>query len=132
MKDIMKMKRRDFLLSAIATTAAVMTSSSASAEAPMKVGEIGVEANVKDLDRVTQKLVNPPFLPVHDQVAKSGPKVVEVVMDIEEKEIEVSPGVFVQAMTFNGTNPGPMMVAHEGDYLELTLRNPQTSSLTHS
>jgi nitrite reductase (NO-forming) len=31
-------------------------------------------------------------------------------MIIEEKEIEVEPGVFVQAMTFAGTNPGPLMV----------------------
>ncbi|TCJ88337.1 copper-containing nitrite reductase [Cocleimonas flava] len=130
---MMQMKRRDFLLSAIAaTSAALVTSSSAVAEAPTKIGEIGVEANVKDLERVSQKLVNPPFLPEHDQVAKGGPKVVQVVMDIEEKEIEIKPGVFVQAMTFNGTNPGPMMVVHEGDYLELTLRNPLTNTMTHN
>jgi hypothetical protein len=38
-----------------------------------------------------------------------GAKVVQVTMIVEEKEIEVTPGVFVQAMTFNGTNPGPMI-----------------------
>ncbi|MCF6190216.1 MAG: copper-containing nitrite reductase [Cocleimonas sp.] len=132
---MMKMKRRDFLLSTIAAAsavAAVTSSSTAAAGDAVTVGEIGVKADVKDLERVTQKLVNPPFLPEHDQVAKGDPKVIQVTMDIEEKEIEVKPGVFVQAMTFNGTNPGPMMVVHQGDYLELTLRNPQTNTMTHN
>ena len=136
MKDLIKMERRDFLLSTIAAaataSAAVVSSSAALADDVVKVGEIGIEANVKDLERVTQKLVNPPFLPEHDQVAKTGPKVVQVTLEVEEKEIEVKPGVFAQAMTFNGTNPGPMMVVHEGDYLELTLKNPKTSSMTHN
>lgn len=128
----MKMKRRGFLLSTVAASAASMVTSTVSAEAPTKVGEIGVESNVKDLPRVTQKLVKPPFLPEHDQVAKGGPKVVQVEMVVEEKEIEVKPGVFVQAMTFNGTNPGPMMVVHQGDYIELTLKNPKTNTFTHN
>jgi hypothetical protein len=80
----------------------------------------GVEPNIEDLERVTQTLVNPPNLPAHDQSAKGGPKVVQMTMVIEEKEIEVNPGVFVQAMTFNGTNPGPMIVVHQDDYVELT------------
>jgi nitrite reductase (NO-forming) len=135
MKDLKMMKRRDFLLSSVvaASAAAIaIATTTVSAEAPTKVGEIGVLSNVKDLEKVTQKLVNPPFLPEHDQVAKGGPKVIQVTMDIEEKEIEVKPGVYVQAMTFNGTNPGPMMVVHQGDYLELTLRNPKTNSMTHN
>ncbi len=27
-------------------------------------------------------------------------------------------------MTYNGSMPGPLMVVHEGDYVELTLVNP--------
>jgi hypothetical protein len=34
-------------------------------------------------------------------------------MVIEEKEIEIEPGVFVQAMTFNGSNPGPLIVGNK-------------------
>ena len=34
-------------------------------------------------------------------------------------------------MTFNGSIPGPLMVVHEGDYVELTLVNPATNSMTH-
>ena len=30
-------------------------------------------------------------------------------------------------MTYNGSVPGPLMVVHEGDYVELTLINPETN-----
>jgi nitrite reductase (NO-forming) len=126
------MKRRDFLISSLAVASTTLISASVSAKSATKTGEIGVASNVKDLERVTQKLVNPPNLPKHDQVAKGGPKVIQMTMIIEEKEIEVNPGVFAQAMTFNGTNPGPMIVAHEGDYVELTLKNPATNTLLHN
>ena len=132
MKDLIKMKRRDFLLSSLAIASTTLINSSASAEAPTKIGEIGVESNVQDLERVTQTLVNPPFLPEHDQIAKGAPKVVQMTLSVEEKEIEVKPGVFVQAMTFNGTNPGPMIVVHQDDYVELTLKNPSSNPLTHN
>ena len=35
-------------------------------------------------------------------------------------------------MTFNGSMPGPMMVVHEGDYVELTLVNPDTNTMPHN
>ena len=35
-------------------------------------------------------------------------------------------------MTYNGSIPGPMMVVHEGDYLELTLVNPETNEMPHN
>ena len=38
-------------------------------------------------------------------------------------------GVFVQALGFNGTIPGPVIVVHEGDYVELTLRNPASNAM---
>ena len=94
--------------------------------------KVGTQSSLADLPRVTQILVAPPFLPEHTQIADGGPKVVQIEMVIIEKEIEIKPRVFVQAMTFNGTNPGPMMVVHEGDYLELTLKNPATNTLLHN
>lgn len=48
--------------------------------------------------------------------------VFRLVIEFNKKEIEIEPGVFVQAMTFNGTKPGPISVVHEGDYVELTLK----------
>ncbi len=94
--------------------------------------EIGSQANLEGFERVTQDLVPPPFLPKHDQVATGKPKIVQVRMVIEEKEIEVEPGVFMWAFTYNGSVPGPIIVAHEGDYIELTLVNPKNNLLPHN
>ena len=88
--------------------------------------------DVAGLERVTQQLVTPPFLPAHEQVNMDGPKVVQVTMVVEEKEIEVAPGVFMWAFTFNGSVPGPIIVVHEGDYVELTLINSANSVLSHN
>ena len=35
-------------------------------------------------------------------------------------------------MTFNGSMPGPLMVVHEGDYVEVTLVNPDTNTMPHN
>lgn len=42
---------------------------------------------------------------------------------IEDKEIEVAPGVFFPAWTYNGTVPGPTIRATEGDTVKITLIN---------
>lgn len=90
-------------------------------------------AIIEKLKHVTQDLVAPPLLPVHEQVAKGPPKVVRVRMVIEEKKIKISPdGTTLWAMTFNGSVPGPMIVVHQNDYVELTLVNPATNSLPHN
>ena len=94
--------------------------------------EIGVQADIDNLPRVKQILVIPPFVPEHEQVATGRPKIVEIEFIIEEKEIEVAPNAFIQAMTFNGSVPGPLIVVHEGDYVELTLINPKTNTLQHN
>ena len=91
-----------------------------------------VEVTTLNLPRVKQALVAPPFLPKHNQVAVGGPKIVEVTMVVDEREIEVAPGVFTHAFTYNGSVPGPMIVAHEGDYVELTLINSSENMLTHN
>lgn len=94
--------------------------------------EVSTGSDANGLKRVKQKLVAPPFLPKHNQVAKDGPKVVEVELTVVEKEMEIAPGVKVQTLTFNGTNPGPMIIVHEGDYVELTLKNPKSNSMVHN
>ncbi len=88
--------------------------------------------DIDALERVTQTLVAPPFLPVHEQVASGSPKIVQVRMVIEEKLITVADGAQVWAMTFNGSVPGPMIVVHQNDYVELTLVNPSTNTLMHN
>lgn len=92
-----------------------------------------IESKANKLERVTQKLVAPPFLPEHEQVAKGPPKIVQVRMEIEEKRINLTPGgPSVWAMTFNGSVPGPIIVVHQDDYVELTLVNPETNALVHN
>ena len=91
--------------------------------------ETDISASLK---RVRQTLVAPPALPDHSQVALGGPRIIEVRLVIDEKEVEVAPGARIWAMTFAGTVPGPMIVVHENDYVELTLVNPPTNSLPHN
>ena len=88
--------------------------------------------DISGLVSITQELVPPPALPRHTQTYQGRPRVVKVRMEVEEKEIEVAPGVFMWAFTFNGSVPGPIIVVHEGDYVELTLVNPTTSKLVHN
>jgi len=63
------------------------------------------------LPRIKQEIVAPPFLPEHDQVAKGGPKIVEVRFVIEEKKMIIDDDdTEIWALTFNGWVPGPMIV----------------------
>ena len=91
------------------------------------------EAEIAALPRVKQEMVAPPLVPKHDQVAQGGPKVVEVTMTIKEMRWEVdNDGAETWALTFDGSVPGPMIVCHEGDYVELTLINPASNRMDHN
>jgi len=82
-------------------------------------------------ERVT--LVPPPLVHAHEQATKSGPKIVEFKMTVVEKPVVIDEsGTTIPGMTFNGSIPGPLMVVHEGDYVELTLVNPAASTMAHS
>ncbi|WZB61210.1 copper-containing nitrite reductase [Achromobacter xylosoxidans] len=89
--------------------------------------------NADQLPRAKVALVAPPQVHPHEQVAKGGPKVVEFTMTIEEKKMVIDDkGTTLQAMTFDGSMPGPTLVVHEGDYVELTLVNPATNAMPHN
>jgi nitrite reductase (NO-forming) len=93
------------------------------------------QSNAPDLQLPRQKvdLAAPPFVHPHEQATKQKPKIVEFRMEIVEKEIVVDEqGTRLQAMTFGGSMPGPMMVVHQGDYVELTLVNPDTNTMPHN
>lgn len=96
--------------------------------ASQPIGRAGPER----LERVVQPLVAPPGVPTHSQTPTGRPRIVQVRLVIDEREIELEPGVFVWAFTFNGSVPGPLIVAHEGDYVELTLVNPKSNQLPHN
>lgn len=92
-----------------------------------------VPAQELKLPRERVDLVAPPFVHAFDQVAKRGPSIKEFKLVIEEKKIVIDDkGTTFQAMTYNGSMPGPLMVVHQGDYVELTLVNPDTNMLPHN
>ena len=123
--NIPKLSRR-VLLAATAVAAVGTAKAVAQEAAPEKV-------DISSLPRVKQAMVAPPFLPEHEQVATGGPKIVEVTFVIEEKKMVIdSEGTEVWALTFNGSVPGPMIVVHEGDYVELTLKNLATNLMEHN
>lgn len=91
-------------------------------------------ADVSGLKRVRQALVTPPFAPTHDQVASGPPKIIEIEMETAERLMTVDgeTGATIWALTFNGSVPGPLIVVHQDDYVELTLRNPASSMMEHN
>lgn len=119
------LSRRNILTAAAATAMVSFGTAAAVAE------EAAVDLST--LPRVKQTLVAPPFLPEHDQVASESARIVEVRMEIEEKRTVIDDdGSEIWAFTFNGSVPGPIIVVHEGDYVELTLINLPTNTMEHN
>lgn len=154
--DGLKLNRRNILRGGIFAGAAAATLGAAAAQAqpiaarpkvvtPRKLPIAHASATASDkpkakpadltgYTRVKQELVMPPFAPKHEQVATGGPKIVEITMETEEKLLTVDEdtGASIWALTYNGSVPGPLIIAHEGDYIELTLRNPASSQMEHN
>ncbi|PZF75447.1 nitrite reductase, copper-containing [Aestuariivirga litoralis] len=127
--------RRGFLkvtgLAGLATLAATGT---AQADEQMETtANPALAAEIAKLPRVKQVLVDPPFVPEHQQKAEGGPRVVEITLPIIEKKMQIDDdGTEIWALTFNGSVPGPMMVVHEGDYVEIKLQNLATNLMEHN
>ena len=80
------LSRRQLLATASGVgAAAVLSATAAHATEKRSTPVSDVPLNVGNLERVTQTLVPPPFLPDHDQIASGGPKVVQVRLVVEEK-----------------------------------------------
>ncbi|MDH3205544.1 MAG: copper-containing nitrite reductase [Gemmatimonadota bacterium] len=84
---------------------------------------------MEDAEVVDQQLVDPPFLPSHEQLASGPPRVVRIRMEIVEREVEIAPGVFVWQMAFNNHVPGPVPVVFQWDWVDLTLVNGTTDTI---
>ena len=97
---------------------------------------IALQAKSSEADKlpvVVQELVPAPLVPAHDIVAKGGPKVIKVRMNITEKIITIDKqGTKFRVFAFNDSVPGPLIVAHVGDYIELTLVNPKKNNFEHN
>ena len=130
------MSNLQILISSSMSRRGLLTAASLAASALTPLVTAQAEEAITDiakLARVKQQLVAPPFLPDHDQVAKGDPKIVEVELVIEEKKIVIdSDGTEIWAFSYNGSIPGPMIVVHEGDYVELTLKNLPTNMMEHN
>ena len=151
---LMKTSRRNVLRGSVLAGAAAMTGTGALASPrPAKINAINETsarlykaaadqaadstaepADLSGYTRVKQELVAPPFAPEHEQVATGGPKIIEITMDTTEKlmVVDEDTGASIWALTFNGSVPAPLIICHEGDMIELTLRNPHDSQLEHN
>ena len=90
--------------------------------------------DLSGMPRVRQELVDPPFAPKHEQVASGPPKIVEIEMETLEKlmVVDEDTGASIWALTYNGSVPGPLIIVHQDDYVELTMRNPKSSVMEHN
>lgn len=132
MSETLKLTRRSMLTGAALASAVapVIAAATASAATPAKAA---AKVDISTLPREKVELATPPFVHAHSQKAEGGPKVKEFTLTIEEKKIILDDkGTEVHAMTFNGSVPGPLMVVHQDDYVELTLINPDTNTLQHN
>lgn len=120
--------------SAISLTLANLTGA-ASAET-VNTNPLGLptaDLDIAALPRIKQLLVAPPMVPDHEQVATTGPRIVEVEMTVKEKKIEIDDeGGTIWVFAYDGHVPGPMIVAHQGDYIELTLKSDPANQLEHN
>ena len=65
-------------------------------------------------------------------ITRTEPTTVQVTLTVQEVVSELADGTSYSFWTFDGTVPGPMLRVMEGDTLELTLVNPDTSAVGHN
>jgi nitrite reductase (NO-forming) len=128
------MTRRSILAgAAFAGAFAPLVATSAASAGEEVVAVKATPTDLTGLERIKLDLVKPPFVHAHTQKAVGGPKIYEVTLTIQEKKIVIDDaGTEVHAMTFDGSVPGPMIVVHQDDYVEITLVNPETNELQHN
>lgn len=126
-------RRAAFLGTAVAATAPLILAAKQAMAASEAASPLGKPVDLSNLKHRKAELVAPPAVHEHEQVASRPTEIVEFEMTIVKKEFEIDDeGTMLQGMTFNGSIPGPMMVVHEGDYVELTLINPSENQLQHN
>lgn len=84
---------------------------------------------LSNMAEVQAQLVAPPGVP--DPIRR-GPAHVVVDLTVEEKTVEIAPGVEYRVWTFNGSVPGPMIRVRVGDQVEVRLSNPPTNRVDHN
>jgi nitrite reductase (NO-forming) len=140
--DTIDQPRRGFLtatamgtIGASATLGLGAASGPALAQDTASATALGMATDDVDLAallRIRQKLVAPPILPEHSQVATTGPRIIEVEMIVQEKLVKIDDdgdGATIWVFAYEGFVPGPMIVCHQGDYVELTLKSAASNVL---
>jgi len=126
------LSRRALLAGAAAIGTGMQMATMMATTAQEMTAPLTTEVDFNTLERIKVELVPPPFVHAHEQIVTGPPRIIEFTMEIEEKKHQVADDAEIWAMTFNGSVPGPMMVVHEGDYVELTLINPDTNMMAHN
>jgi len=129
----MMLSRRSLLIASALAASAPTVMAQNIAAASESLTPVGKKVDLSKLPRRKVKLVAPPMVHPHTQVATHEPSVVQFEMTILEQEMEIDDnGTMLQGMTFDGSIPGPMMIVHEGDYVELMLINPPQNTMPHN
>lgn len=124
-----------FALPAAGTLLATISACARENESAVDDADSPSDANgdPESLETHSVNLVAPPNVHAHDQVARGAPRLVKFKLTTEMKAIVVDEtGTTFHAMTFNGSMPGPMMVVHQDDHVELTLINLTSGSFPHN
>lgn len=81
-----------------------------------------------------QQPVNENYLPVPTMagpITRTTSETVKVALTVKETKAKLADGAAYTYWTFNGTVPGPMIRARQGDHVEITLSNPKESGNGH-
>jgi nitrite reductase (NO-forming) len=81
------------------------------------------------LAEVQAQLVAPPGVP---EPLSRGAAHVVVDLSVEEKTVQIAPGVDYRVWSFNGSVPGPMIRVRQGDQVEVRLANPSSNLVEHN
>lgn len=87
-------------------------------------------SNLDKFERIADISAGP--LSVPPPTGRTEPAEVKIELTTKEVLSEIAPGVIVNYWTFGGTVPGPMLRIREGDTVNLTLKNDESSLHNHS
>lgn len=85
---------------------------------------------VNQLERVPNIARDPNEVP--PPIDRDEPAIVELSLTTKEVVAEIAPGVYLNYWTFDNQVPGPMLRVREGDTVNLTIKNHETSLHHHN
>ena len=118
------MRRFPVLTCALFLAACGSQPATESVPAPTDAAAQAIELDVPNVAR------DPADVPA--AISRTSPTTVRVTLTVQEVVSELADGTSYSFWTFDGTVPGPMIRVMEGDTVELTLVNPETSAVGHN